>query len=312
MGIILGLDGDGMNLAQVDLNLLTALDALLRQRNVTRAGETVGLSQPAMSSTLARLRRLFGDELLVRVGREYHMTALAQELEAPLQEILRQIELTIERRPSFDPSVDEHTFTISASDYSTYLVLQPLLRRLAREAPNVAISILPLDGRAKPALESGETDLVILPAGVGPPDMAATELFTDRYVGVVSSDHPTVGDRVSLDEFISLPRLSYGRGVNAIEGTGDRTIHDPLLSRHLKLTLESFFLMPFLVVGTPFIALVHERLARRLAGAADMRIVDLEFETPPVSETMFWHPRQTSDPAHRWLRSLLVEVGRCI
>ena len=301
-----------MNLAQLDLNLLVALEALLRERNVTRAGEAVGLSQPAMSSALARLRRLFGDELLVRMGREYHMTALAQELETPLQEILRQIELTIERRPSFDPSVDERTFTISASDYSTYLVLQPVLRRLAREAPNVAIAILPLDGRPRPALEGGETDLVILPAGIGPQDMPSAELFTDRYVGVVSNDHPSVGRSVSLEEFTSLPRLSYGRGANAIEGTGDRTIHDPLLNRHLKLTLESFFLMPFLVSGTPLIALVHERLAHRLSSTTHTRIVDLEFETPAVTETMFWHPRHTSDPAHRWLRSLLTEVGRCI
>jgi DNA-binding transcriptional LysR family regulator len=299
-------------LAQVDLNLLIALDALLRERNVTRAGETVGLSQPAMSSALSRLRRMFGDDLLVRVGREYHMTALAQELEAPVQEILRQIELTIERRPSFDPSSDERTFTVSASDYSTYLVLQPLLRRLAREAPNVAISILPLDGRPRPALESGETDLIILPAGIGPQDMPSLKLFTDRYVGVVSKDHPTVGASIALEEFISLPRLSYGRGVHAVEGTGDRDINDPLLSRHLKVTLESFFLMPFLVVGTPLIALVHEKLARRLSSAADIRIVELEFETPSVSETLFWHPRRTSDPAHCWLRSVLTEVGECV
>src|SRR4051812_11588011 len=127
--------GDAMNLSQVDLNLLVALDALLSERNVTRAGERVGLSQPAMSSALSRLRRLFQDELLVREGRVYELTLLAQELRDPLQNILEMIDQTIEKKPAFDPAVDKRTFTIVASDHMAFLVLQPLVRRLTMEAP---------------------------------------------------------------------------------------------------------------------------------------------------------------------------------
>jgi DNA-binding transcriptional LysR family regulator len=300
-----------MNLAQLDLNLLVALDALLRERNVTRAGERIGLSQPAMSSALSRLRRLLGDELLVRVGREYYLTALAQEMEAPLRDILRQIEATIEQRPSFDPSKDEHVFTISASDYSTYLLLHPLLQRISTEAPGVSLQVLPLDTRSRPSLETGDTDLLILPANIGP-EMPARELFADRYVAIVWKDNPAAGDSLDLDQYLAMPRVTYARGLNFIESTADRSIRDPRLTSHLQLTVESFFMMPFLIVGTPLVALVHEHLARRLAMVADIRIVEPAFDTPAVSETMFWHPRHTSDPAHRWLRSQLVEIGRCV
>jgi DNA-binding transcriptional LysR family regulator len=300
-----------MNLAQLDLNLLVALDALLRERNVTRAGETVGLSQPAMSSALARLRRLFNDELLVRVGREYYLTSLATGLEEPLANILLAIEQTVATRPTFDPASDHRVFTIAASDYATFLLIQPLMRHVASEAPGVSIQVLPLEPHSRSSLEAGDIDLLILPSSVGP-DMPSTLLFADRYVCVVSQDHEAVSTSISLEQYLALPGITYGRGVTAIESTGDRSIHHDALSQHLRLTVESFFLMPFLVVGTPLVALVHERLARRLTSAADIRIVEPLFETAAVSETMYWHPRHTSDPAHRWLRDMLKEFGECM
>src|SRR5512134_3427954 len=119
-----------MNLAQIDLNLLVALDALLSERHVTRAADRVGLSQPAMSGALARLRIMFHDELLVRVGREYQPTALALDLQEPLRQLLQLAEETVQRRPSFDPACDRRVFTVVASDYSAYMALHPLLRHV--------------------------------------------------------------------------------------------------------------------------------------------------------------------------------------
>lgn len=304
------LDGE-MNLANLDLNLMVALDALLRERNVTRAGQEIGLSQPAMSSALARLRRLFGDELLVRVGREYYLTALAQELEEPVSRILHEIEQTFETRPTFNPTTDERVFTISASDYATYLLIHPLMQHVSYEAPGVSLQVLPLDPHARDALEGGETDLLILPSSIGP-NLPSTMLFSDRYVCLVSQDNEAVGTSISLDQYLALPGITYGRGVSTVESTGDRSIHDAAFDKHLRLTVESFFLMPFLVIGTPLVGLVHERLARRLANLTDTRIVEPLFQTPSVSETMYWHPRHTSDPAHRWLRALFQKVAECV
>src|SRR4051812_45004924 len=132
-----------MNLRNVDLNLLVVLDALLAERNVSRAGRRLGLSQPAASSSLARLRKMFGDPLLVRQGREFTLTAEAERLVQPVREILNLVERTIEQRPEFDPSTDRRTFSISASDYATLVLLSPFVRAAAAEAPGVTIHVLP-------------------------------------------------------------------------------------------------------------------------------------------------------------------------
>src|SRR5919202_1020063 len=133
-----------MNLRQINLNLLVALHALLVHRNVTRAADQVGLTQSAMSGELRRLRGLFGDELLVRIGREYHLTPLAEELAPPVAEIIAAVEQTFSRRLSFEPRTDQRSFSIAMTDYAMLVLMQPLLLRLAREAPRVALHIHPL------------------------------------------------------------------------------------------------------------------------------------------------------------------------
>jgi DNA-binding transcriptional LysR family regulator len=297
-----------MNLAQLDLNLLVALDALLRERNVTRAGESIGLSQPAMSSALGRLRRLLDDELLVRTGREYHLTALAQEIEAPLQDALRQIETLIENRPSFDPSRDKRTFSLAVSDYAVFLLIQPALVRIMKEAVDVAIRISPVGGDTAARLESGDIDLTILPRDVGP-HLPGEVLFSDRWVCIVWKHHSSVEDTITLDQYLSLPHLSYGHSIDSGDSTGDRAIEALNVSRHVRAAAHSFFLLPFLLIGTPLVALIHERLAMKLSNTVDIRIVEPLFKMPEITETMYWHPRHTSDPAHRWLRGILSEVS---
>jgi LysR family nod box-dependent transcriptional activator len=182
-----------MSLSRLDLNLLVALDALLREKNVTKAGEAIGLSQPAMSSALARLRRLFGDELMVRVGRDYHLTPLGLELRGRIAEILHLIEQTVEHRPEFNPSTDTKRFKIVASDYATFLVLQPLLERVFLDAPGVSFEILPLPGAD--LLASGDVDIGIWPAEVQASEQFASQvLFYDRWVCAVWSGLPEIGE----------------------------------------------------------------------------------------------------------------------
>src|SRR5882724_1587723 len=132
-----------VNLAQIDLNLLVALDALLSEESVTRAGERLSLSQPAVSGSLARLRKMLGDDLLVRTGRTMTLTRFAETLREPVRDILRHIEQALVARPAFDPAADSRPFTVYASDYTTMVLIRPLLEALASEAPEVSIYVIP-------------------------------------------------------------------------------------------------------------------------------------------------------------------------
>jgi len=297
-----------VNLAQVDLNLLVALDALINERHVTRAGERVGLSQPAMSNALARLRVMFHDELLVRVGKEYQLTALAQELRAPLHELLQLAEETVQRRPRFDPAKDVRRFSIVASDYAAYLVLQPLLLRVSREAPGVALQIRHSSGQ--PEKLTSDINIGLWPS----PDLAEAELpfevlFQDRWVCAVWSGNRRVEDTITLEQYMRLPHVVYGTGIDQVRGMADRMVRNTGMPRHIQASAESFFVLPFMLQGSELVAFVHERLGQKLAQAADIRLVEPLFETPPVAEAMYWHTRNTSDPAHVWLRNQLREIS---
>jgi DNA-binding transcriptional LysR family regulator len=295
-----------VNLAQIDLNLLVALEAILTEKHLTRAGDRLGLSQPTMSHTLARLRRMFNDDLLTRVGREYYPTPLAEDLIGPLRDILKSIELTIEKRPAFDPCKDERSFVIAASDYATYLVLQPAIELIQAEAPRVSIQIRPLSKTSGEGLTTGDIDLVIEPTALGP-ELPREVLFSDRWVAVAWSGHPDVGEALSMDEYLGLPHVVYGTGLHDISGLADRALYSVHPEARVAVTVQSFFLMPMLLGGTRMIALSHERLARRLAEVADIKILNLLFDTPVIEEATFWHPRFTSDPGHRWLRNILKQ-----
>lgn len=300
-----------MNLGKMDLNLLLALNALLRDRNVTKAGESIGLSQPAMSNALSRLRKLFGDELLVRVGRSYELTPLASELLQPVNEILLLIDETVQRKPEFNPASDPHTFNIAATDYATYIVLQPLLERVSLDAPNVSLYIAPLGGSVagQPAqIESGEADLIIRPAEIET-SFPKEVLFHDRWVCAAWSGLEEIGDELTLEQYLSLPHLAYGMGPMQMPGLADQALAAMHVARRVELTIQSFFLLPFLIKGTRLITLIHERMGKRIAKMADVRLFEPPFETAPISEAMIWHPRRTSDPAHRWLRDQLMQIG---
>ena len=298
-----------MNLAQFDLNLLVSLDALLDERHVTRAGEKVGLSQPAMSSTLLRLRRLFEDELLVREGRGYQLTPLAQELQSPLKEILLLIDHTIERRPAFDPTHSHRTFTMVAPDHIAFLVLQPLFEYFRTHAPGVTLQI-------RPPVPPSSFDLAQIDLVFGHERMVkgaeSQELFRDRWVCVAWAGNKGVGEKLTLDQYLGLPHLSYGPTANGLTGLADHAASDLYPNRHVSVSVETFFLIPFLLRGSSLIAFMHDGVARQLAPLTDIRIVEPPFEVPTMSEVMFWHPRFNSDSAHIWLRQQIADAAAAI
>ncbi|MGW0704460.1 LysR family transcriptional regulator [Streptomyces sp. NPDC002643] len=299
----------GENLRKFDLNLLVALDALLRYRNVTRAGERLNLTQSTMSSELRRLRRMFDDELLVRVGREYELTALARDLVEPVADVLARIERAVGHRTSFDPGSGSRTFSIAMSDYSMFLLLQPLLRRVGIETPGVTVEVHPLVGQIQRMVGQDGIDLVIGPAGEQT-GVRSERLFSDRFVCIVSADHPEVGDRMTTDLFESLPQLTIAWPQPRLRTIADEYLDNAGLRRHVVATTRSFALAPHLVRGTRLVALVQERLAHELRETTGIRILEPPFSSPGLEEMMYWNAAADGDPAHAWLRRMIAETAR--
>jgi LysR family nod box-dependent transcriptional activator len=300
-----------MNLRQFDLNLLVALDVLLTERNVTRAGERLFLSQPAVSGILARLRHAFQDELLVRVGRNLELTAFAADLAGPVHECVRQIEDLLNIRRPFEPESARWSFRIAASDYVVFLLLGSLLKSLAERAPNISVRFFALDPSAADRLAAGELDFVVLPMEIEP-NLPSLPLFEDSWVCAVWTGHPHTALQFTMDEFLAIPHLSF-----RLAGPDHVSIAESYLTQlgfELKIvaSTESFATAPFLLRETPFATLVPRRLGERLKQAADIRLVELPLDIPPLREKLIWSPRYTASPAHAWFRGRIAEVAQAL
>lgn len=295
-----------MNPGQLDLNLLKSLDALLEEQHVTRAADRCGISEPAMSRALSRLRRLFGDQLLVRVGREFHLTSFSLELKDPVHEIVQMIDATLARRPSFVPSFDQRQFTIAASDYSAFVLMRSLTETVTAEAPHVSLRVRPLSTASFAALEAGHLDLMFRRQGLEP-SLPSECLLVDRWVCAVWSHHPEVGAEIGLEQYVSLPHLSYSLGSDA---TSEWPVLDLSRSHANAITIESYLMLPFLLAKTRLVALVPERIGLALADYAEVRLLEPPFTVTPIELSMYWHPRSNDDPAHKWLRDSIRACAR--
>jgi DNA-binding transcriptional LysR family regulator len=297
-----------MNLRQFDLNLLVALDVLLEERNVTRAAERLCLSQPAMSGMLARLRHAFGDELLVRVGRHLEPTEFAAGMAERVHECVLELEDLLEASRPFDPATDSRAFRIGASDYAALLLFGPIIKRLIERAPSMSVHFLRLDLTAVDRLIAGEIDFAIFPAEIeaGLPSMP---LFDDTWVCAAWTGHPSLGEELTIEEFLRHPHMSFN-----ISDAGHASVADEFLARNgharrIVASTESFTAAPFLLRGTPLLTLVPRRLGERMRQAAEVRLLELPFDVPPLREKLIWNPRFTSSSGHAWMREQLVEAA---
>ncbi|MBQ9055546.1 LysR family transcriptional regulator [Rhodococcus sp. (in: high G+C Gram-positive bacteria)] len=300
------------DLQRIDLNLLVAFDALMAERNVTRAAERMAVGQPAMSASLARLRKLFDDPLLVREGRAFVPTPVADSLVGPIRQALSLMEGALGRRRAFDAAADEQTFTLLASDYVLLVLLRSLLSELATEAPNVRINVRPISGDYADQLRRGQIDLFIVPREIersGVP-LPSEDVFQDRFVCAVDVDHPEVGDTMSRKQFQTLPYLSYDGG--PLPSAAQLQLHDRGIERVIDVTTQSFVVAPLMLRGTRFLTLVHERLGRSLAAQARIRLLEPPFDLGPITEAMFWSPRHQDSPAHRWLRERIRQAAAAL
>jgi len=296
--------------SSVDFNLLIALSALLEERNLTRAGEKTNMSQPAMSSALARLRRHFDDELLVRDGRQYELTPLAERLLPDVRDALRQVERTLEARTEFDPATSTRTFSLVMSDYAVTVLVDPLLRRVQELAPGVGLTVNPIPGDMQESDRSLlQHDLMIAPLGFTFPG-ESEEIFRDRYVCLIDPGNSWLADgALSLASFGALPQAVATFGQREMLNQAEQALVTLGLPRHVQVTTEGWLPLPFVVAGTNLVAVVPERLARRVAGTAGVVVVEPPFGTIELIEAVWWHPTRSGDQALRWLRSIVAWVA---
>jgi LysR family nod box-dependent transcriptional activator len=300
-----------MNLRQIDLNLLVALDALLTERNVTRAGERLSLSQSAMSGALAKLRLIFDDELLVRVGRKLVLTAYAEEIAAPVRQCLQQLEDLLNARRAFEPQVENRVFRIAATDYAVLLMLAPLVKRLAEIAPGISVQFVKLDTASRERMADGDIDFSIMPEGVeaGLPSM---DLFKDPWVCILWDKHQSIGARLTLEEFMAQPHMAFNIGDEGHASVADEHLVRQGYRRNIVATTASFTNAPFLLQGTTMLTMVPRRLAERMREAARIRLLDIPVEVPPLAEKLIWNPRFTQSQPHQWMRGLLSEIAAAL
>lgn len=300
-----------MNLRQLDLNLLVVLDALLRERSVSRAAVAVGLTQPATSNALNRLRVALGDPLFTRTREGMTPTPRALALQGPLGDALNRVRTALERPAPFEPTTSERSFVIAASDHAQ-LLLFPALAKTLERCPGLRIRVVPLprDFPAQP-LEAGELDLVVGIFNLAPGDRVPTGLkrqlvVEEAYVVVARRDHPLFRGRLDLKRAAGYPRLHVAPRGGA-EGARERAVKDPL-QQNIRVFTPHYLIAPWTLAATDLVAAIPERLARRFAEAFPLRIAPLPVTAPPVRVHQVWHPRAQEDPGHRWLRD---EVLRC-
>lgn len=301
-----------INLAAVDLNLLVVFDALMSERNVTRAGEKIGLSQPATSNALSRLRNLFQDELLVRTATGMQPTPKAISLSIPIRQILLQIQSSLEQETPFIPEDSDRIFTIGTSDYGEFVLLSQLMSQLETVAPKVKIrvrSLLDMKS-AYNMIDSDKIDLAIGYFPEYPSWQEAEVLFEESFVGVCSADNPKIADTVTLEDYLSVSHLLISPYNEDMTGWVDDALERQNLQRHVAISVPHFLVAPFIVANTNLVVTLAERVAKTYANILNLRIFSLPLNSEGFSMTMLWHTKNNGDKASIWLRKMISESSK--
>lgn len=301
-----------MNLASFDLNLLRVLDALLRECSTVRAGERIGLSQPAVSAALARLRHATGDPLFVRQGLRLVPTDFARTLEGEVRDVLDRVEALLSTG-RFDPAAARGLVRIGAGDFFHEFLVPPLAEAVARAAPGLSLRVLdlfPADYAA--TLDRHEVDLALIPALSLPDWIIRHELFRSRYAVVARQGHPRLahlppGATIPLDLFCDLGHAMFS-SVGASSSLGDRALAAAGRTRRVVLTVPSFYGVARAVSRSDLVALLVHEFAAAMAGPMSLVLYEPPIPVEPTPILLIWHRKSDASPAHRWLRELVIRV----
>lgn len=297
-----------MELKDIDLNLLVIFNQLLIERKVSKVAENLGLGQPAVSNALARLRKLFGDELFLRTSSGMQPTPFADQLAESIGYALGMIHGAINAKNSFDPATSQRRFSVGMTDIGEIYFLPLLMEKLQTLAPDVSISTIRNTSiNLKDAMEAGHIDLAV---GLLPQLKAGffqRRLFTQQYVCLFRQGHPLDKKKILPSDFFAADHVAI---VSAGTGHGmvDEILDKNSPQRKVRLTVPHFVAVGHILQSTNLVATVPERLAERMAKPFGLRYVPHPVKLPQIAINLFWHAKYHKDPANQWLRGLLFDM----
>jgi DNA-binding transcriptional LysR family regulator len=293
------------DIRNLDLGLLRTFDALMRERSVSRAASRLFLSQPAVSSSLQRLRAVFGDALFVRAAHGVQPSARALSLAGPGEKVLADVAALREAPGAFDPARSSRIFRVAGSDHASGRVLAPLSRTLAACGSGIrvfweAAGVLPLGER----LRKGEFDLAVIAHIHAPMDVQSEVLYEDGYVYVTRPDHPQAGVPLTLDDFCATPQVFLGYGSSTLEDEIDEVLARQKRRRPAQLSVSSFGQIIDLLQHNDHAAVIARRVALR--NQARLAIHELPFALPRYQLRVCWTARGGDDPGREWLKQQIT------
>lgn len=292
-----------------DLNLLASLDALLQEGSVTGAARRVGLSTPAMSHALARIRERLADPILVRSGRGMLLTPRAISLKPRVHQVVNDARRTLEPEKPFVARELARTFVVHATDYVLTVIGGAVDRILREEAPEVCVRFVPNTSDDPALLRDRGSDLAVGIYGDLPQEMRHRQLLTDRFVCVVRARHPVAAVRLTLDQLVELPHVQVApRGKPG--GYIDDVLRQRGLERRVARAVPYFITALQLVAETDYLLVVSERIAKRYAKTLGLALLELPIKLRPYALSLVWHPRVDVDEGHRFLRDVFFRASK--
>jgi len=294
-----------MDIPRADLPLLVSLDTLLDQRNVSRAAEKLGISQPALSTQLARLRDMFDDPLLVQSGRRMVPTPRTEALQAPLRELLSDLGALVRDGIGFDPGSSTRDFRIAAPDFLHAAITARIIQTVAQDAPGVRIAMIPASD-VWAGMENDRIDLLITSIGTTPADAVAQKLFAEQFVVVQRKDHPRGTGPLDLETFCSLTHVLNALNEAAFRGPVDDQLAKRGHARRVVVSSSGFLMTPEVVARSDHIAVIPEAVARLYDHLLDW--TPPPFDQPGFPVMMSHHPRRKGDKGLEWLKDVVKDV----
>lgn len=298
-----------MRLLKLDLNLLVVLDMLLTERSVSQTAQRMGLTQPAISNALSRLRQHFEDELLVQVGRRMEPTPFAESLAGPVHMALEELRSIATTRADFDPATAERAITIICSDYVFQVFLAQALRELAAEAPGIKVTTYLTSEISGELLNQGKADFFITPEARTAVDHPSVPLFSDRFSCIAWAENPLIGATLTKEKYLALEHVSTCLGPSNPPHIEQESLEAYGLTRKIAVFAPNFTSVADAVVGTNFIATVHAKSAVLHAQRLPIRVFPPPVEIAPFTEVLQWHRNKGADPGVIWMRDFMVRCA---
>jgi len=297
-----------MNLRRIDLNLLTVFDAVMQEGNLTRAANKIGMSQPAVSDAVSRLRHVLKDELFIRTSHGVKPTPRAQQYAGQVKRILDLVILMLSETKSFDVVTSERVFNLVLGDYGELVILPALMQYLDDMQAGISVNVLSQHRHAlEESLRTGAVDFIITPEPIVNPDVKSELVTTEKLVSMVRRDHPQIRDAMTLEQFVALRHVVLewpdDRGSMV-----DQRLRAEGMQRNCHMRVHSFFDMPRVVASTDMVCSIPSQMAYHFATSHKLASFPIPLQEIDVHLYLNWHSSFDSDPGIQWLKSAITAL----